>query len=129
MNSHNEYQSKGVDFMSFLKEAGDSLLKYTEKIVSKTEEYAKIGKITLDIKRLESGIEKTHRELGEFVIMKMSQGENSISLTDRYIIERSEMINEYRAAIEAKRKDIEEIKRAGSSSRTDPSVNISNDSM
>ncbi len=129
MNSHNEYQPKGVDFMSFLKEAGDSLLKYTEKIVSKTEEYAKIGKITLDIKRLESGIEKTHRELGEFVITKMSQGENSLSLTDRFIIERSEMINEYRASIEAKRKDIEEIKRAGSSSRTAPSVNISNDSM
>ncbi len=115
--------------MSFLKEAGDSLLKYTEKIVSKTEEYARIGKITLDIKRLESGIEKTHRELGEFVITKMNQGENSISLTDRFIIERSEMINEYRAAIEAKRKEIEEIKRMGSSSRTAPSVNISNDSM
>lgn len=99
--------------MSFFKEAGDSLLRYTEKIVSKTEEYAKIGKITLDIRRLESQIQKAHGEIGEYTYVKFREGAQSLAADDSLVRSKSDFITGNYALIEQKRREIEEIRRAG----------------
>jgi hypothetical protein len=107
--------------MSFFKEAGDSLLRYTEKIVTKTEEYAKIGKITLDIRRLESQIQKAHGEIGEYVYVKFREGAQSLAADDTLVRSKSDFITGNYALIDQKRGEIEEIRRAGqggSSGRT-----------
>lgn len=98
--------------MSFFKEAGDSLVKYTEKLVNKTEEYAKIGKLTLDIKKLEGSIDRTNKEIGQYVISKISEGSDSLSFSDELIREKSVLIKENLATIDLKRAEIEELKKA-----------------
>ncbi|MBP7584226.1 MAG: hypothetical protein KBA61_09355 [Spirochaetes bacterium] len=99
--------------MSFFKEAGDSLLRYTEKIVSKTEVYAKIGKITLDIRKLESQIQKAQREMGEYAYAKFSEGAQSLAADDSLVKDKCEFITGNRAQIEQKRREIDEIRTAG----------------
>ena len=111
--------------MSFIKDAGDSLLRYTEKIVSKTEEYAKIGKITLDIKRLESQIQKAYREIGEHTFNSLSNGTGTVGMNDDFISGKCNLIKDTTEAISQKKNDIEEIKKAareGSASASYPST-------
>ncbi|HQO03928.1 MAG TPA: hypothetical protein PLI62_16850 [Spirochaetota bacterium] len=112
--------------MSFFKEAGDSLIKYTEKLVNKTEEYAKIGKLTLDIKKLESGIDKIHKEIGEYLMTKLHEGADSLSFSDQIIQERSQSISDNLAMIKSKRAEIEELKKVKpAASPSQPSGDIS----
>ena len=98
--------------MGFLKDAGETLLKYSEKVVNKTEEYAKIAKLTMDIKKMENGIEKAHTEIGDFVMKLVEKGEASLSLHDTFLTDRTRTIKEYKEIIEAKRKEIEEVKKS-----------------
>ena len=98
--------------MSFIKDAGDSLLRYTEKIVTKTEEYAKIGKITLDIKRLESQIQKAYREIGEHTFNTLNSGIGTIGIDDVIISEKCNQIKDTTESIRLKKNEIEEIKKA-----------------
>jgi regulator of replication initiation timing len=51
--------------MGFFKDAGDSLSRYSEIIVNRTEEYTKIAKLTLDIRRINSDIQKLKIHLAE----------------------------------------------------------------
>lgn len=97
--------------MGFFKDAGESLFKYSEKLVSKTEEYAKIAKLSMDIKRYESTIEKIHAEVGEYIKKLIDQGKNTVSFSEQYIKEKSESIDEINKNIEAKKKEIAEIKK------------------
>jgi len=99
--------------MSFFKEAGDSLLRYTEKIVNKTEIYAKIGKITLDIKRTETQIQKAQREMGEYVYTKFKDGAPSLGSDDEFIASKCGFINDQFDLIARKRREIDEIRKAG----------------
>lgn len=97
--------------MSFLKEAGDSLLRYTEKIVNKTEVYAKIGKLALEIKKIETDIYKTHKELGEYTYNKFNEGTQSIEAIDPIVTAKCNSIRQYHDAIARKREEIAEIRR------------------
>ncbi len=97
--------------MSFFKEAGDSLLRYTEKIVNKTEVYAKIGKLVLEIKKIEAGIYKTQKEIGEYAYNKFNEGVQAIEATDPTITEKCATIRQYHDAIARKREEIAEIRR------------------
>ncbi len=99
--------------MSFFKEAGDSLLHYTEIIVNKTEMYAKIGKITLDIKRIETQIQKTQREMGEYVYTKFKDGAPSLGSDDEFIAQKCGAIDEQHELIARKRREIEDVRKAG----------------
>ncbi len=101
--------------MSFLKEAGDSIIKYSEIIVNKTEEYTKIAKLLLDIKKLESDIEKNQSELGKYVIVGLENGQKNLDLADPHISDFFKRIKEDRAGIEAKREEINTIKQSGRS--------------
>jgi hypothetical protein len=96
--------------MGILKDAGDSILKYSEKLVNKTEEYAKIGKLTLDIKKHEGDIDKANREIGELVMEKISSGAASIDVNDVILKNLSEKIKSIRLEIDQKKKMIEDVK-------------------
>lgn len=101
--------------MSFFRDAGDSLIKYSEIIVNKTEEYTKIAKLTLDIKKLESDIEKIQSELGRFVIVSFESGQKSVDMSDPHIADFLNKIKENIAGIESKREEINLIRQSGRS--------------
>ncbi len=101
--------------MSFLKEAGDSLIKYSEIIVNKTEEYTKIAKLLLDIKKHESDIEKNQSELGKYIIIALENGQKNLDLADPHVADFFKRIKENRVGIETKREEINTIKQSGRS--------------
>jgi len=96
--------------MSFFKDAGQSFLKYSEKLVEKTEIYTKIAKLTLEIKKLESTIDRTYTEIGKYVVEKIDSGINSVTLEDDFVGNSTRKIRECRELIETKRNEIAEIK-------------------
>lgn len=98
--------------MGFLKDARKSFIKYSEMLVDKTEEYTRLAKLSLEIKRLEYTIEKNHIEIGEYVSGKIEEGARSISIDDDAVISRHKNITECRNTIAARKKEIEEIKQA-----------------
>jgi hypothetical protein len=71
--------------MGIFKDAGESLLKYGEIIVNKTEEYTKIAKHTFDIKKLEGDEEKIKIKIGDLVIDKLDKGEKGVDLKEKEI--------------------------------------------
>jgi hypothetical protein len=104
--------------MSFWRDAGRTIAKYSEKIVEKTEEYTKIAKLLLDIKKIEDVIEKLHFEIGEYVITKSDEGAKELSLNDEFIINHTKKIHEQKELIVAKKKEMEEVKKAGNADKT-----------
>lgn len=92
--------------MGLLKDAGDSILKYSEILVNKTEVYTKIAKLNLDIKRLESLIEKTERKAGQYCIKALSETGSSITSDDREMSSFITEINDHRKEIKEKKKEI-----------------------
>jgi|FrelakmetLWP11LW_1041352.scaffolds.fasta_scaffold284097_1 uncharacterized protein Yka (UPF0111/DUF47 family) len=95
--------------MGVLKEVGDSLLKYGEIIVNKTEEYSKILKLKLDIKKIEGEIERIERKTGQHVIDNANNN-NPIDINDPLIQEQLKRFREAKETIEQKTNEIEIIK-------------------
>ncbi|RPI88930.1 MAG: hypothetical protein EHM32_13315 [Spirochaetales bacterium] len=100
--------------MGFLKDARRSFLKYSEMLIDKTEEYTRLAKLNLEIKRLEYMIEKNHIEIGEYVSGKIAEGAAELRLDDETIKTRHQNILANRETIAARRREIEEIKQARS---------------
>ena len=98
--------------MGFFKDASESLFKYSEKLITKTEEYARIAKLTMDIKRLEMSIDRICAEVGDFVIKRVDAGEANLNLADEFIVEKARRIASIRNDIEGKRSEITAIKAA-----------------
>lgn len=96
--------------MSFFTDAGKQFLKYSEKLVEKTEEYTKIAKLTLEIKKIESTIDKIHHEVGKLVIESIREGKVTLDLENEYFKGTAGKIQEYRELIESKKKEIFDIK-------------------
>ena len=96
--------------MSFLKSAGDSILKYGEIIINKTEDYARIAKLKIDIKYIEDEIKKCYINAGKIVTSKYDDDPNSIDINADLIKDIAESIKKHKAQIEEKKRDIEEIK-------------------
>lgn len=103
--------------MGLLKEAGEKIFHYSEKLVSKTEEYSKIAKLNMDIKRFENTMGKIYNEIGEYAIKQIEQGKESMTLSDSFLKDKSERIKEIKENIEDKRKEIAEIKRLSEEKR------------
>jgi hypothetical protein len=97
--------------MGFLNDARDYLIKYSEKLVNKTEEYSKIAKLNVDIKRFEGANGKINAEIGDYVIKAIEQGKTDLSFSDQFIAEKSERVKDIKKSIEARRAEIAEIKR------------------
>jgi len=96
--------------MSFIKETSDTLLKYGNKIVNKTEEYTHIAKLSIEIKTLESKIKKIENQIGSVILRNIKNNENfdiqSTEIHDLYN-EFAELENE----IELKQDEIEQINK------------------
>ncbi len=61
--------------MGFFKNAGDSLSRYSEVIVNRTEEYTKIAKLTLDIRRINSDVQKLKIHLADILFPYLEKNE------------------------------------------------------
>jgi len=92
--------------MNLFKDAGKSIYKYGEKIVNKTEGYAKIAKLTMDINKIEDSIKKLQTEIGEYVITQKEKGESSIKLHSKFLEETTQKIQEFKNSIDAIRNEI-----------------------
>jgi hypothetical protein len=99
--------------MGVLKDVSESLLKYGEIIVNKTEEYSKILKLKLDIKRIENEIEKIEQRVGQHVIATIEQG-GTIGQGDPLIAEQMERCRTCRETMDSKKNEIEMIRKAAS---------------
>ncbi len=98
--------------MSFLKDAGKTFIKFSETVVEKTEEYTRIAKLILDIKKLENNIEGLHGDIGQHVVRKIDEGASSVNTGDELVKSCYEKISEDKKLIDDKRKEIEMIKKA-----------------
>lgn len=96
--------------MGILKDAGDTLAKYGEIIVNKTEELAKIAKLNLDIKRLRIDQGIAEKELGRHVIAQMDEGATTINVSDQKVKEIRDRVANFTQTIEEKKVEIEKIK-------------------
>ena len=105
--------------MGILKEAGETIVKYGEIVVNKTEELARIAKINLDIKRL--GIDQgiAEKEMGRHVIAALDGGASTIDGNDKKIRELHQKVISLKRTIEEKKSEIEKIKTEAKSARTD----------
>lgn len=96
-------------YMGLLKDAGDSLINFSERFLDKTEQLAQIARITMEIKKLEHSIKEIHLNIGKYVYDCVI-GNQQISNTDEFITGAIASINEYKAKIEDKQNEIQIVK-------------------
>jgi hypothetical protein len=96
--------------MGILKDAGETIAKYGEIIVNKTEEFAKIAKLNLDIKRLKIDQGIAEKELGRHVIAKIDEGAATINSSDQKVKEIHDKVADLKKNVEVKKIEIEKIK-------------------
>lgn len=96
--------------MGFFKSAGNSFLKYGEKIVNKTEGYTKIAKLKIDIKRLEDEIEKYHIKAGRLTTSEYQKGNMSFDLSSNEMKDIVNKIESNNKLIADKKREVEELK-------------------
>ncbi|MBP7735783.1 MAG: hypothetical protein KA369_07415 [Spirochaetes bacterium] len=96
--------------MGILKDTGDTIVKYGEIIVNKTEELAKIAKLNLDIKRLKIDQGIAEKELGRYIIEKIDGGASSIDCADVKVKEFHDKVASLVKKIEDKKAEIEKVK-------------------
>ncbi len=96
--------------MGILKDTGDTIVKYGEIIVNKTEELAKIAKLNLDIKRLKIDQGIAEKELGRYIIEKINGGASTIDCADVKVKEFHDKVTDLAKKIEEKKVEIEKAK-------------------
>jgi hypothetical protein len=105
--------------MGILREAGESIMKYGEILIAKTEELARIAKLNIDIKRLQLDVGIAEKELGRFVLKKIQSGAASLDLNESEVKKLNERVNALNAQIQAKRDEIDKIKSESSQKKSD----------
>lgn len=105
--------------MGILKDTGDTIVKYGEIIVNKTEELAKIAKLNLDIKRLKIDQGIAEKELGRHVIARIDEGAPTIDCADAKVKEMHEKVVSLKKKIEEKKSDIEKVKQEAKEAKPD----------
>lgn len=98
--------------MGILKDASESILKYSGILVNKTEEYTRMAKLNLEIKKIEGDIDRVHREIGAILEEKANGGASSIEISDSAIQGNLASIKEFRSTIGSKKDEIEKLKQA-----------------
>jgi hypothetical protein len=96
--------------MGILKDAGDTIVKYGEIIVNKTEELAKIAKLNLDIKRIQIDQGIAEKELGKYVIASIEGGASSIDAADPKVRELMDRVSTFKNKSQEKKTEIDRIK-------------------
>ena len=96
--------------MSIFKDASDSIMKYGEMIVNKTEEYSKIAKLNVEIKKLDWDIDKVYKEVGKIVIAKMKENVSEISASNDDLQAMYTKFNDLQNLKKQKKDDIKNIR-------------------
>jgi hypothetical protein len=96
--------------MGILKDTGETLIKFGEIIVNKTEEYAKIAKLNVEIKRFQIDQGIAEKELGRHVISKIENGAPTIEASDPKVKELHETVKTLKNKIEEKKAEIEKVR-------------------
>ncbi len=97
--------------MSTFKSAGSSILRYGGILLNKTECYAKITKLKIEIKKIENDIDKSYIRAGRLTTDEFHKGVNSFDMTRSEIRDIVATIDKYNETIEQKKKEIEELKK------------------
>lgn len=95
--------------MGILKDAGESLVNFSERFLDKTEELAQIARITMEIKKLEHSIKEIYLNTGKYVYDQVVS-DRPISNTDDFIIKAVATINDYKTKIQEKQNEIQKVK-------------------
>lgn len=101
--------------MSITKDIKRSFLKYTEKVVNKTDSLTHIAKLNIEIKKALSEIEDFKTRIGSSIVDLHEAGKDSIMFNDKSISEDLDNINNLKAKINEIKKTLEEIKSKQSS--------------
>jgi predicted phage tail protein len=96
--------------MGILKDTGETIIKFGEIVINKTEELAKIAKLNVDIKRLQIDQGIAEKELGKHVIEKIDRGAATVDLSDAKVKELHEKVNGFKKKVVEKKADIEKVK-------------------
>lgn len=97
--------------MGAFKSAGGSILRYGGILLNKTECYAKITKLKIDIKKIENDIDKSYIRAGRLTADEFHKGVQSFDMTRSEIRDIVAYIDKCNENIEQKKKEIEEIKK------------------
>ncbi len=112
--------------MSF-KEFKDALYIFTQKFSVKTEEYARITKINIEIKKIESDINKKYKELGKEIYALHVSGVSEIQLQQSKTADICATITEMLKNIDLKKIDIDEIRKAAHLKESEISAQMDSD--
>jgi peptidoglycan hydrolase CwlO-like protein len=96
--------------MGILKDTGETIVKFGEIFINKTEEFAKIAKLNVDIKRLQIDQGIAEKDLGRHVIEKIDKGSTSIDASDPKVKELHANVNALKKKINEKKAEIEKVK-------------------
>ncbi|MEW6526000.1 MAG: hypothetical protein AB1444_04940 [Spirochaetota bacterium] len=95
--------------MGLLKDAGESLVNFSERFLDKTEELAQIARITMEIKKLEHSIKEIYLNIGKYVYDQVISSK-PIANTDDFITQAVTTINDYKTKIQEKQNEIQKVK-------------------
>ena len=96
--------------MSMMKDFGRTFLKYSEKIVNKTDDLTQIARFNIEIKKALGEIEDTKTSIGDLILKKYESGDDTISLSSDDLTVYFDKINQLKEKIEARKKDLEAVK-------------------
>jgi predicted phage tail protein len=96
--------------MGILKDTGETIVKFGEIFINKTEEFAKIAKLNVDIKRLQIDQGIAEKELGRHVVEKIDTGAATIETSEAKVKELHVKVNAFKKKIGEKKADIEKVK-------------------
>ncbi len=98
--------------MGLLNEAGSAFLKFSERVVERTEDYTKIARLFLEIRRLEDESSGIEREIGRTALSKKEGGATSMDLADGAFTVQADRIMDIKAKIARKREEIDSLRFA-----------------
>lgn len=104
---------QGEVLMSLLREMGDSLIKYGEIIIDKTEQFTRTARTRIEIRKKESEINNIKIQIADHVIARMQQKEQ---VDNEFVIPRINSINNLSKDITGLQTRLEELKRQSDNS-------------
>ena len=87
-----------------------TFLKYTEKVVNKTDSLTRIAKLNIEIKKSLSEIEDFKTRIGSNIVDLHESGKDSVMFNDKSIADDLHNINNLKSKINKIKKTLEEIK-------------------
>lgn len=93
-----------------IEEIKDNIIKFSKNFADKAEDYAKIAKLQIEIKKIEAEVIVQYKNLGKEVYAERENGKDTISLNEGSILEVNQKIAEMKSKIDGKKAEIEKIK-------------------